>query len=153
MLLWLITTFGSSQTGLTVNVRNSSPRNKPSRAPPSTGTSQPVELPKEQAGPSRGFHLYSLVLTPVIGFRSLHRRVSQTFLGMMIRHHTTFWAASDAVFGSGNDDYVWPGRREGWLEWKPPPHPEPSRLDVCFLGVAHAGSQGPTPVPFFLEVA
>ncbi len=86
VLLWLITTFGSSQTGLTVNVRNSSQRNKPSRAPPSTGTSQPVELSKEQAGPSRGYHLYSLVLTPVIGFRSLHRRVSQTFLGMMIRH-------------------------------------------------------------------
>ncbi len=38
------------------------------------------------------------------------------------------------------------------LEWKPPPRPEPSRLDDWFLGVARAGSQGPTPVPFFPEV-
>ncbi len=38
------------------------------------------------------------------------------------------------------------------LEWRPPPCPEPSRLDDWFLGVARAGSQGPTLVPFFLEV-
>ncbi len=38
------------------------------------------------------------------------------------------------------------------LEWRPPPCPEPSKLDDWFLGVARAGSQGPTPVPFFLEV-
>ncbi len=38
------------------------------------------------------------------------------------------------------------------LEWRPPPCPEPSRLDNWFLGVARAGSQGPTPVPFFPEV-
>ncbi len=38
------------------------------------------------------------------------------------------------------------------LEWRPPPCPEPSRLDDWFLGVARAGSQGPTPVPFFPEV-
>ncbi len=30
--------------------------------------------------------------------------------------------------------------------------PNPSRLDDWFLGVARAGSQGPTPVPFFPEV-
>ncbi len=28
------------------------------------------------------------------------------------------------------------------LEWRPPPCPEPSRLDDWFLGVARAGSQG-----------
>ncbi len=44
-------TSGSSRTGLTVTVRNSPPRNQPSRAPLSTGTSQPVELPRELAGP------------------------------------------------------------------------------------------------------
>ncbi len=38
------------------------------------------------------------------------------------------------------------------LEWRPPPCPEPSRMDDWFLGVARAGSQGPTPVPFFPEV-
>ncbi len=38
------------------------------------------------------------------------------------------------------------------LEWRPPPCPEPSRLDDWFLGVARAGSRGPTPVYFFLEV-
>ncbi len=38
------------------------------------------------------------------------------------------------------------------LEWRPPPCPEPSRLDDWFLGVARTGSQGSTPVPFFPEV-
>ncbi len=38
------------------------------------------------------------------------------------------------------------------LEWRPPPCPEPSRLDDWFLRVARAGSQGPTPVLFFPEV-
>ncbi len=38
------------------------------------------------------------------------------------------------------------------LVWNPPPCPEPSRLDDWFLGVAWAGSQPPTPVPFFPEV-
>ncbi len=38
------------------------------------------------------------------------------------------------------------------LEWRPPSCPEPSGLDDWFLGVARAGSQGPTPVPFFPEV-
>ncbi len=33
------------------------------------------------------------------------------------------------------------------LEWRPPPCPEPSRLDDWFLGVACAGSQHPAPVP------
>ncbi len=38
------------------------------------------------------------------------------------------------------------------LEWRPPPCPEPSRLDDWFLGVACAGSQHSTPVPLFPEV-
>ncbi len=38
------------------------------------------------------------------------------------------------------------------LVWNPPPCPDPSRLDDWFLGVARAGSQPPTPVPFFPEV-
>ncbi len=38
------------------------------------------------------------------------------------------------------------------LEWRPPPCPEPSRLDDWFLGVVCAGSQHPAPVPLFPEV-
>ncbi len=45
----------------------------------------------------------------------------------------------------------WAANRVG-LVWNPPPCPEPSRLDDWFLGVARAGSQPPTPVPFFPEV-
>ncbi len=49
-------TSGSSRAGLTVTVRNSPP--KTARAPPVTGTSLPMELPRERAGPShRGGHL------------------------------------------------------------------------------------------------
>ncbi len=45
-------TSGSSRAGLMVTVRNSPP--KRARAPPATGTSLPMELPREQAGPSHG---------------------------------------------------------------------------------------------------
>ncbi len=38
------------------------------------------------------------------------------------------------------------------LEWRPPPCPEPSRLDDWFLGVVCAGSQHSAPVPLFPEV-
>ncbi len=41
--------------------------------------------------------------------------------------------------------------RQG-LKWKPPPCPEPSRLEDWFLSVACTGSQRPTLVPFFPEV-
>ncbi len=44
-------TSGSSRAGLTVTVRNSP---KTARAPPVTGTSLPMELPRERAGPSHG---------------------------------------------------------------------------------------------------
>ncbi len=39
-----------------------------------------------------------------------------------------------------------------WLEWRPPPCPEPSRLDDWFLWVACAGSQHPAPGPSLPEV-
>ncbi len=44
-------TSGSSRAGLTVTVRNSP---KTARAPPVTGTSLPMEMPRERAGPSYG---------------------------------------------------------------------------------------------------
>ncbi len=49
---WGEATSGSSRAGLTVTVRNSPP--KTARAPPVTGTSLPMELPRERAGPSHG---------------------------------------------------------------------------------------------------
>ncbi len=45
-------TSGSSRAGLTVTVMNSPP--KTARAPPVTGTSLPMKLPRERAGPSHG---------------------------------------------------------------------------------------------------
>ncbi len=64
---------------------------KPSREPTLEGPSlllhsKPVELPVERAGPStRGVPAVSLVLLPMTGCRSLHRRVSWSFLGKKIR--------------------------------------------------------------------
>ncbi len=146
-------TSGSSRTGLTVTVRNSPPRNQPSRAPLSTGTSQPVELPRELAGPSSGVPL--------------------VFFGAPPDDRMSIAASEGEPDLSGDDDsaplppsgrpavpdtdpemvamLARAAERVG-LEWKPPPRPEPSRLDDWFVGVARAGSQGPTPVPFFPEV-
>lgn len=45
----------------------------------------------------------------------------------------------------------WVDMRVGF-KWRPPPCPKPSKLDDWFVRLAHAGSQRPTPVPFFLEV-
>ncbi len=132
-------------------MRNSPPRNQPQRAPPSAGTSQPVELPKERAGPSCG--------VPLVSFgASADDRMSIT-------------ASEGEPDLSGDDDLValppsgWPAMPDMEMvamlaratervgtEWKLPPCPEPSRLDDWFLVVARAGSQGPTPVPFFPEV-
>ncbi len=139
-------TLGSSQAGLTVTVRNFPPRNFPpkkSRALPATGTSLPVELPREQAGPSQGVSLVSFDAPP--------------------DDQMSIAASEGESDHSGNDDSVplppsgwstvpdsdpemvamlaWAAERVG-LEWRPPPCPEPSRLDDWFLGVARAGSQG-----------
>ncbi len=124
-------------------MRNSPP--KKSRALPATGTSLPVELPREQAGPSRGVPLVSFGAPP--------------------DDRMSIAASEGESDHSGNDDSVplppsgqstvpdsdpemvamlaRAAERIG-LEWRPPPCPEPSRLDDWFLGVAHAGSQGPT---------
>ncbi len=80
-------TSGSSRAGLTVTVRNSPP--KTARAPPVTGTSLPMELPRERAGPSHGGGGTACILwrsPPTIGCRSLHRRVSQTNPEMMVQY-------------------------------------------------------------------
>ncbi len=146
-------TSGSSRAGLTVTVRNSPP--KRARAPPATGTSLPMELPRERAGPSHGggYRLYPLALPP--------------------DDRMSIATSEDESDQSGDDGSVPlpPSGRSAvpdsdpemvamlaraaesvGLEWRPPPCPKPSRLDNWFLGVARAGSQGPIPVPFFPEV-
>ncbi len=135
-------TSGSSRAGLTVTVRNSPP--KTARAPPVTGTSLPMELPRERAGPSHGggYRLYPLALPPTIGCRSLHRRVSQTNSEMMVQPPSGRSAVPDSEMVA----MLARAAESVGLEWRPPPCPEPSRLDDWFLGVARAGSQDPTPV-------
>ncbi len=146
-------TSGSSRAGLTVTVRNSPP--KTARAPPATGTSLPMELPRERAGPSHGGGV------PLVSFGAPpDDRMSI--------------ATSEGESDQSGDDSSVPLPPSGQsavpysdpemvamlaraaesvgLEWRPPPCPESSRLDDWFLGVARAGSQGPTPVPFFTEV-
>ncbi len=146
-------TSGSSRAGLTVTVRNSPP--KTARAPPVTGTSLPMELPREQAGPSHGGGL------PLVSF------------GAPPDDRMSIATSEGESDQSGDDGSVPlpPSGRSAvpdsdpemvamlaraaesiGLEWRPPPCPEPSRLDDWFLGVARAGSQGPTMVPFFPEV-
>ncbi len=147
-------TSGSSRAGLTVTVRNSPP--KTARAPPVTGTSLPMELPRERAGPSHGGGV------PLVSFGApIDDRMSN--------------ATSEGESDQSGDDGSVPLPPSGrsavpdsdpemvamlaraaesvGLEWRPPPCPEPSRLDDWFLGVARAGSQGPTPVPFCPESA
>ncbi len=145
-------TSGSSRAGLTVTVRNSPP--KTARAPPVTGTSLPVELPRERlALPIEGgYRLYPLALPPTIGCRSLHWRVSQTNPEMMVQYRChppggqrcririrKWWLCLPGplrVLGSSGGLHRVPNP-QGWM---------------IFLGVARAGSQGPTPVPFFPEM-
>ncbi len=57
-----------------------------------------------------GYRLYRLALPPTIGCRSLHRRVSQTNLEMMVLYRCH---PLDG-FGSGNCGYACPGRWECW---------------------------------------
>ncbi len=145
-------TSGSSRAGLTVTVRNSP---KTARAPPVTGTSLPMELPRERAGPSHGGGV------PLVSFGAPpDDRMSIA----------TLEGESDQSGDDGSVPLPPSGRsavpdsdpemvamlaraaESVGLEWRPPLCPEPSRLDDWFLGVARAGSQGPTPVPFFPEV-
>ncbi len=76
------TTSGGGTGGLRITVVANPPGNQPSRDHRSSCTPKPVELPVERAGPStRGVPAVSLVLLPMTGCRSLHRRVSWSFLG------------------------------------------------------------------------
>ncbi len=128
--------------------------NQPPRNPHSSCTPQPAELPEERGGPSQR-------CAPSVSFGSpLDDRMS-----IAASEGESDFAGDDAsaqlppsgtVAVPDTDPEMMAmlsraANRVG-LVWNPPPCPEPSRLDDWFLGVARAGSQPPTPVPFFPEV-
>ncbi len=146
-------TSGSSRAGLTVTVRNSPP--KTARAPPATSTSLPMELPRERAGPSHGGGV------PLVSFGAPpdDRMSIATSEGESDQSgddgSVPFPPSGQSAVPESDPEMVAMLARAAesvGLEWRPPPCPEPSRLDDWFLGVARAGSQGPTPVTFFPEV-
>ncbi len=128
--------------------------NQPPRKPHSSCTPQPAELPEERGGPSQR-------CAPSVSFGApLDDRMS-----IAASEGKSDFAGDDAsaqlppsgtVAVPDTDPEMMAmlsraANRVG-LVWNPPPCPEPSRLDDWFLGVARAGSQPPTPVPFFPEV-
>ncbi len=145
-------TSGSSRAGLTVTVRNSP---STARAPPVTSTSLPMELPRERAGPSHGggVPLLSFGAPPDdrMSIATLEGESDQSGDDGSVPLPPS---GRSAVPDSDPEMVAMLARaaESVGLEWTPPPCPEPSRLDDWFLGVARAGSQGPTPVPFFSEV-
>ncbi len=147
-------TSGSSRAGLTVTVRNSPP--KTARAPPATGTSLPMELPRERAGPSHGGGGVPLVSfgAPPDDRMSIATSEGESDQSGDDGSVPLPPSGRSAVPDSDPEMVAMLARaaESVGLEWRPPPCPEPSRLDDWFLGVARAGSQGPTPVPFFPEV-
>ncbi len=101
---------------------------------------QLVELPMERAGLSTwSIPAVSLSLLPMTGCRSLHQRVGRSFW------RGRFGCAAAPAVALPESDLV-------GLVWRPPPCPEPSRLDDWFLGVACAGSQRPAPGASLLGV-
>ncbi len=107
------TTSGGGTGGLRITVVANPPGNQPSRDHRSSCTPKPVELPVERAGPStRGVPAVSLVLLPMTGCRSLHRRVSWSFLGKKIRLRCCYgssnaWVGSRITASTG-------GHARGW---------------------------------------
>ncbi len=128
--------------------------NQPPRNPHFSCTPQPAELPEERGGPSQR-------CAPPVSFGApLDDRMSiaasegeSDFTG---DDASAQLPPSGTVAVPDTDPEMMAmlsraANRVG-LVWNPPPCPEPSRLDDWFLGVARAGSQPPTPVPFFPEV-
>ncbi len=127
---------------------------QPPRKPHSSCTPQPAELPEERGGPSQR-------CAPSVSFGApLDDRMS-----IAASEGESDFAGDDAsaqlppsgtVAVPDADPEMMAmlsraANRVG-LVWNPLTCPEPSRLDDWFLGVARAGSQPPTPVPFFPEV-
>ncbi len=146
-------TSGSSRAGLTVTVRNSPP--KTARAPPVTGTSLPMELPRERAGPSHGGGVQLVSFgAPPDDRMSIATSEGESDQSGNYGSVPLPPSGRSAVPDSDPEMVAMLARaaESAGLEWRPPPCPEPSRLDDWFLWVARAVSQGPTPVPFFPEV-
>ncbi len=99
-------TSGSSWAGLTVTVRNSP---KTARDPPVTGTSLPMELPRERAGPSHGGGGGGV---PLVSFGAPpdDRMSIATLEGESDQSGDDGSVPSGAGFGSGNGGYACPGR-------------------------------------------
>ncbi len=82
------TTLGISMGSLRITVAVTPPRNQPPRDLHSSSTPQPVELPKERAGPSkRSVSAIPFGAPPTIGCRSLHQRARRSSLERKIRLH------------------------------------------------------------------
>ncbi len=129
-------TSGSSRAGLKVTVRNSPP--KTARAPPVTGTSLPMELPRERASPSHGGGV------PLVSFGA----PPDDRMSIATSEGESDQSGDDgsvplppsgrsAVLDSDPEMVAMLARaaESVGLEWRPPPCPEPSRLDDWFLGV------------------
>ncbi len=128
--------------------------NQPPRNPHSSCTPQPVELPGERGGPSQR-------CAPSVSFGAppddrMSIAASEGESDFSGDDASAQLPPSGTVAVPDTDPEMMAmlsraANRVG-LVWNPPPCPEPSRLDDWFLGVARAGSQLPTPVPFFPEV-
>ncbi len=123
-------TSGSSRAGLTVTVRNSP---KTARAPPVTGTSLPIELPRERAGRG-GVPLVSFGAPPDdrMSIATLEGESDQSGDDGSVPLPPS---GRSAVPDSDPEMVAMLARaaESVGLEWRPPPCPEPSRLDDWFL--------------------
>ncbi len=128
--------------------------NQPPRKPHSSCTPQPAELPEERGGPSQRCAPSVSFSTPLDDRMSIAASEGESdFAG---DDASAQLSPSGTVAVPDTDPEMMAmlsraANRVG-LMWNHPPCPEPSRLDDWFLGVARAGSQPPTPVPFFPEV-
>ncbi|KAI2655866.1 Bifunctional glutamate/proline--tRNA ligase [Labeo rohita] len=122
-------------TGLTVTVRNS-PKTRVSL---STSTSQPVERPKEQGGPSREMSIAAWKGEPDLSGEDDPSTLAPTRRSAVLDTDPEMMAM-----------LAWTAESVG-LDWKPPSRLEPPLLDDWYLGVARAGSQGPTPWPLMAD--
>ncbi len=106
-------------------------RASPSGATHPSSTLQPVELPKERAGPSAG------------------RGCTTRFL------RCPLWRPDVVALSEPDPEMtamLSQAAENVRLVWNPPPRPDPSRLDEWFLGGGRAGSQRPPLMPFLPEV-
>ncbi|XDV29401.1 hypothetical protein PO909_032535 [Leuciscus waleckii] len=145
---------GSDLGDLRITVNALPSENQPPRNPHPSHASQPAEPPLGRAEPSSR-------CVPVVSFGAPH---DEQMSIAVTEGGSDFSADDDSVplppSGVSTVPETDPemmamlsrtANRIG-LVWNPPQCPEPSRLDDWYLGVARAGSQQPTPVPFFPEV-